>query len=370
MYPDEETKTSLKMSKFTERTIPEDLIIKEEIPLSRRSSPDSSTDLWGCPQCGIGNENETRLLEHLLHEHNIRVVPPQSPTKTRCPVCRHHVADLSHHFALEHGENQQDLRNSKQDTTPPNNQQGLPSGASVTRIIPIVLPSQPASHAQTLMNEDSEAHLLESVAPQSRQQIQQQQQREQQRESQEYHVPCKIQRTQREQHEFTDNYKSNGESTRSSTPSSMNNDNPVNLSIRRELQQPNNVEQDLASLETNSSDSGSLYNIGGQALVNGRKRRKQTHVPDTNKDDRYWARRLKNNEAAKKSRDMRIKREKVIFEENMRLEKMAKDLQAENESYMTENKELHLKMGIILDENVRLKAMLRHYEERDYDERN
>jgi len=220
-----------------------------------------------------------------------------------------------------------------------------------------------------LTNEDSEAHLLESVAPQSRQQIQQQQ-REQQRESQEYHVPCKIQRTQREQHEFTDNYKSNGESTRSSTPSSMNNDNPVNLSIRRELQQPNNVEQDLASLETNSSDSGSLYNIGGQALVNGRKRRKQTHVPDTNKDDRYWARRLKNNEAAKKSRDMRIKREKVIFEENMRLEKMAKDLQAENESYMTENKELHLKMGIILDENVRLKAMLRHYEERDYDERN
>merc|ERR1712228_1072294 len=110
----------------------------------------------------------------------------------------------------------------------------------------------------------------------------------------------------------------------------------------------------------NSSDSGS-YMQAGTGSANSRKRRKQTHVPDTNKDDRYWARRLKNNEAAKKSRDMRIKREKVIFEENMRLEKMAKDLQAENESYMTENKELHLKLGIILDENVRLKAMLRHY---------
>ena len=58
----------------------------------------------------------------------------------------------------------------------------------------------------------------------------------------------------------------------------------------------------------------------------GRKRRRQTHVPENNKDERYWARRLKNNEAAKKSRDMRIKREKVIFEENMRLENMVKDL--------------------------------------------
>merc|ERR1712217_606280 len=139
MYPDEVTKTSMKMSKFTERTLPEDLMIKEEIPLSRRSSPDSSTDPWGCPQCGQGNENETRLLEHLLHKHQIRVVPPQSPTKTRCPVCRQHVADLSHHFALEHGD-QQNQDRIKQDT---NKQPGLPSGASVTRIIPIVLPSQP-----------------------------------------------------------------------------------------------------------------------------------------------------------------------------------------------------------------------------------
>lgn len=321
MYPDEVTKTSLKMSKFTERTIPEDLIIKEEIPVSRRSSPDSSTDPWGCPQCGQGNENETRLLEHLLHEHQIRVVPPQSPTKTRCPVCRQHVADLSHHFALEHSEQQ----GKNQDP----NQQGLPSGASVTRIIPIVLPSQPAPHAQTLLAEDSEAHLLESVVSQPGQQMR----------------------------NCSDNYKSNGESTRSSTPNSLNNDNPVNLSMRREFQHPN-ADQDLA-METNSSDSGSLYNIGGtQESALGRKRRKQTHVPDTNKDDRYWARRLKNNEAAKKSRDMRIRREKVIFEENMRLENMVKELRADNDSYITENKELHLKLGIILDENARLKSML------------
>ena len=57
---------------------------------------------------------------------------------------------------------------------------------------------------------------------------------------------------------------------------------------------------------------------GGAAGSVSRKRRKQTHVPEQNKDDRYWARRLKNNEAAKRSRDMRIKREKVVFEENAR----------------------------------------------------
>jgi len=334
MYPDVVTKTSLKMSKFTEQTLPEDLMIKEE-NVSRRSSgsPDSSTDgyttdPWGCPQCGQDNENETRLLEHLLHEHQIRVVPPQSPTKTRCPVCRQHVADLSHHFASEHSEQQQERDQEYQNT----NQQGLPSGASVTRIIPIVLPSQPAPHSQNLLADDSEAHLLESVAPQPRQQM----------------------------FNGVDNYKSNGESsTRSSTPGSYNNDdNPVNLSMRREFQHPN-VDQDLEIMETNSSDSGSMYNIGGtQATVNGRKRRKQTHVADNNKDDRYWARRLKNNEAAKKSRDMRIRREKVIFEENVRLENMVKDLRDDNTGYVTENKELHLKLQFILDENARLKSML------------
>jgi len=55
---------------------------------------------------------------------------------------------------------------------------------------------------------------------------------------------------------------------------------------------------------------------------------------------------------------MRIRREKVIFEENVRLENMVKELRADNDSYITENKELHLKLGIILDENARLKSML------------
>merc|ERR1711892_33460 len=131
MYLDVVTNTNRKMSKFTEMSLPEDVQIKDEnISVSARSSPDSSTDPWSCPQCGMGNESESRLLEHLLHEHEIRVVPPQSPTKTRCPVCRQHVADLSQHFALEHQEHQEyQQKGYNQDS---NNQQGLPSGASVT----------------------------------------------------------------------------------------------------------------------------------------------------------------------------------------------------------------------------------------------
>jgi len=326
MYSDVVTNTNRKMSKFTEMSLPEDVQIKDEnISVSARSSPDSSTDPWSCPQCGMGNESESRLLEHLLHEHEIRVVPPQSPTKTRCPVCRQHVADLSQHFALEHGDQTQ--QSIYQEST---HQQGLPSGASVTRIIPIVLPRQPASRAQNLLSEDSEEHLSKPG----------------------------------QQMRVSDNYRSNGESTRSSTPNSeINNDNPVNLSMRREFQHPTIVSEiiDQDQFMDNSSDSGS-YMQAGTGSANSRKRRKQTHVPDTNKDDRYWARRLKNNEAAKKSRDMRIKREKVIFEENVRLENIIKDLKNDNNSYSTENKELHLRLDFVMDENLRLKNMINDME--------
>jgi len=206
----------------------------------------------------------------------------------------------------------------------------------VTRIIPIVLPRQPAPQAQNLLSEDSEAHLLQSVVSKPGQQMR----------------VSEI------------NYRSNGESTRSSTPNSeINNDNPVNLSMRREFQHPTIVSEiiDQDQFMDNSSDSGS-YMQAGTGSANSRKRRKQTHVPDTNKDDRYWARRLKNNEAAKKSRDMRIKREKVIFEENVRLENMIKDLKNENDSYSTENKELQLRLDFVLDENARLKNIINEME--------
>ena len=62
----------------------------------------------------------------------------------------------------------------------------------------------------------------------------------------------------------------------------------------------------------------------------------------------------------KKRCDMRIKREKVLFEEIVRLENMNKDLKNDNNSYSTENKELQLRLDFVLDENARLSNILRH----------
>ena len=52
-------------------------------------------------------------------------------------------------------------------------------------------------------------------------------------------------------------------------------------------------------------------------------------------DFRYWARRLKNNQAAKRSRDMRIQREKIIFDENSRLEGQNKELRRDMDQLTT-----------------------------------
>ena len=48
---------------------------------------------------------------------------------------------------------------------------------------------------------------------------------------------------------------------------------------------------------------------------------------------------------------MRIQREKIIFDENTRLEAMVKELKSDQERLTTENKELKLKMEFILEEN-------------------
>lgn len=195
--------------------------IKEEKPL--RSSPDSSTDPWSCPQCGLGNENEAKLLEHLLIQHQIRVVQPQNPNTTRCPVCRKHVADLSSHFALEHG---QECKSEPQ-----------MNGNSLTRIIPVVLNGQPALQTQlTERSARSSSSDLNNVTI----------------------IPM------------------NGSgSTRSSTPNSLNNDNPVNLSMPRK--------SNSVGSGQNSEDSEESVFIGQAASALGRKRRKQTQVPEERK---------------------------------------------------------------------------------------
>ena len=50
---------------------------------------------------------------------------------------------------------------------------------------------------------------------------------------------------------------------------------------------------------------------------------------------------------------MRIKREKVIFEQNQALEREREQLKHDMDSVATENKELHLKMDILMEENNR-----------------
>ena len=102
------------------------------------------------------------------------------------------------------------------------------------------------------------------------------------------------------------------------------------------------------------------FGVSSESANDKKRRRKQTSVPPDSKDQRYWARRIKNNEAAKRSRDMRIQREKVIFDENSRLENAVKDLKSDQEKLTTENKELKLKMSFILEENARLQDIIRN----------
>lgn len=282
----------------------------------RRSSPDSSTDRLACPQCGQNQVDEPKLVEHLLSEHQIHMVTPNTTSLTRCPVCRKGVSDLSHHFAMEHEDS----------TARPVTKIAR---STVTRIIPIVLPNQPLPQAHLPSSSDEPRNYSSSAT---------------QRGSTDVNNGVTI-------FPMGKVYKNNSSSSSTPTPPpSLPDNNPVNLTIKRDDSEYTNDDSDIGQDQA-------MY-IAQAASQLGRKRRRQTHVPENNKDERYWARRLKNNEAAKKSRDMRIKREKVIFEENMRLENMVKDLQSENNILSTENKELHLKLGLILDENARLKSLM------------
>ena len=90
-----------------------------------------------CPQCGQNQVDEPKLVEHLLSEHQIHMVTPNTTSLTRCPVCRKGVSDLSHHFAMEHEDS------SARPVT-------KIARSTVTRIIPIVLPNQPCKYLLVL----------------------------------------------------------------------------------------------------------------------------------------------------------------------------------------------------------------------------
>ncbi|XP_059469120.1 thyrotroph embryonic factor-like isoform X2 [Neocloeon triangulifer] len=75
-----------------------------------------------------------------------------------------------------------------------------------------------------------------------------------------------------------------------------------------------------------------------------KKSRKQ-FVPDDLKDDRYWARRRKNNMAAKRSRDARRAKENQIVVRASFLEQQNADLKTENEKLKSENKKLKAELA-------------------------
>jgi leukemia factor-related protein len=74
---------------------------------------------------------------------------------------------------------------------------------------------------------------------------------------------------------------------------------------------------------------------------------RKTFVPETMKDGRYWARRAKNNVAAKRSREARRLKENQIFLRANYLEK--------------ENSALKETVDRLMEENLRLKQQMDHH---------
>lgn len=78
------------------------------------------------------------------------------------------------------------------------------------------------------------------------------------------------------------------------------------------------------------------------------KRSRKESVPDENKDDKYWRRRAKNNEAAKRSRDLRREKETHILQRVAYLER--------------ENQAIHQELKVMKMENDELRKRLSRYE--------
>merc|ERR1712038_1756218 len=153
----------------------------------------------------------------------------------------------------------------------------------------------------------------------------------------------------------------------------------LNAGLQYVLNTDSNVSSaSLSDLESEGGQDNGLIGMNGAPQQHDdmsnepsdkKRRRKQTSVPPGSKDQRYWARRLKNNEAAKRSRDMRIQREKIIFDENQQLEALVKELKSDKEQLTTENKELKLKMEFILEENARLQDIIRNVQVQQHEHR-
>jgi len=114
-----------------------------------------------------------------------------------------------------------------------------------------------------------------------------------------------------------------------------------------------------SSIESNSSFN-SNHSAGGDAAppsssskssATNSKRKSKNPIPDMEKDDKYWKRRLKNNIAARRSREIKRMKEDE-------LSRKADELEAKNEKL---EKELEAARA----ENARLRAKLMNYEADD-----
>ena len=80
MYPDEETRTSMKMSKFTERTLPEDLNIKVRLNLllnfAEKSTNMATKHLYN-PRAWEKPDKYVCILTYFFNEKNKRLIQIQ-----------------------------------------------------------------------------------------------------------------------------------------------------------------------------------------------------------------------------------------------------------------------------------------------------
>lgn len=338
----------------------------------RGGSPDSSSALV-CPQCPTVLVNEASLTAHMLTAHRVHLVvtkdamavghvstlPPLSSTAssltaspkddstasscTVCPVCRLQVDDLSRHFAAAH---------TSKPASPTPDAMAAAAAARVAAAAAIHLPNHPlpataltASDLQQkllTLKEETKVHVsnLHSTMLQGTTKRKASSTTSGKRTPAASVLPMVTIKTEEPDHcaSSTDG---------SGNGSAGEGDMAINLSVK-----------DAPGLAAVAAAAAAAE---AEAAANKR-RRKQTSVPDQNKDQRYWARRLKNNQAAKRSRDMRIQREKIIFDENSRLEGQNKELRRDVDQLTTDNKELRLKMDFILEENERLKAVIQSLE--------
>ena len=296
------------------------------------SSAAASSDGFRCSFCSLQFRQESHLSAHLLEDH--RVLSP-----TRCPVCTAFVRDLPQHIALQH---------------PHRLRRGVASNG--LEITPVVTTSRAADDDD---DDPLDLHRPQQLPSSSSSSA----------SSSPVSLPLRLAAVAAAAAAVSDREPVSAAAS-SSHPANLllrtttemlrvaagvvpRTDSPINLSLPRNGEEAAGDKLDKAAAAAARAAAADV----------ARKRRKQTHVPDAHKDERYWARRIKNNEAAKRSRDMRIRREKVIFDENSRLERASSDAHSQAEHLLTDNKELRLKLDLVMDENARLKALMRSYQE-------